>query len=116
MSPAREARVRAARLGISGKEAAAQADKKATEIQRKQNVQLTEPERRRIYYGCRSKSPLANLASERITNLAKVGREWLAKIGQLPNLNLILDAKGNVIGRYQPELEPEEEEELAVIE
>jgi hypothetical protein len=103
MSPAREAQVRAARLGISGKEATEQAEKKAVEIQRKQNVQLSEPERRRIYYGCRSKSPLGQLASERITNLAKVGREWLAQIGQLPDFTKILDKHGVTIGYYEPE-------------
>jgi hypothetical protein len=106
MSPTREAQVRAARLGISGREQADQADKKAKDLKRKQSVKLTEAERRRIWHGCRAKSPLGELASTRAVNLAKIGREWLEQIGQLPDFSLILDSHGNVIGRY--EVEPEQ--------
>ena len=104
MSPAREAQVRAARLGISGKEAAEQSTKRAKELQRKQSVSLTESERRRIWFGSR-KSALAEVDGK-ISNLAKVGREWLAAIGQLPDFTKILDRHGNTIGHYEV-VEPE---------
>jgi hypothetical protein len=60
---------------------------------------LTERERRRIHNGYRGafEHPINEL-----TNLARVGREWLRSIGQEPDWTLILDKKGNVIGRKEP--------------
>lgn len=60
---------------------------------------LSESDRRRIWNGYKGGILASNLE---VTNRAKIGREFLIRIQQEPNWNLILDASGKIIGRHQP--------------
>jgi len=64
---------------------------------------LSERERRWIWGGCkRSHGKSADKKSGKVSNLALIGRQWLTQINQLPDWTLILDRRGNVIGRTEP--------------
>ena len=63
-------------------------------------VDLTERERRRIFFG----SSRAGYDAGRleVVNRANIGQAWLRKIDRMPDWNLILDRHGNIIGRNPP--------------
>lgn len=96
-SPRVEAKVRAARIGLKRRDKSEQAEKKARARLNRHPVVLTESERRRLWNGYRG-----GILSEfpELNNLARVGREWLIEQGQQPDWSLILDRRGNVIGRF----------------
>lgn len=69
----------------------------------KAHPRLTESERRRIWCGYRSSLLAVHIPPEvstRGANLAREGRTFLTRVGQEPNFDLILDAKGYVVGRW----------------
>jgi hypothetical protein len=104
LSPRREAQVRSAQLGLKGRDRAAVAEKAAHDrLRAKTTTSLTEAERRRLWNGYRG-----TILSEvpELTNLARAGREFLAEIGQEPNWSLLLDRRGNVIGRTDEGMTP----------
>jgi hypothetical protein len=78
--PATEARIRAATSKAEEAERAERAEE--SKLTRQARTVLTESERRRIWNG--SGGGLSSDASEP-TNRAKVGRRWLAEIGQVPD-------------------------------
>lgn len=87
MSPRREAQVRAARLGLAGRDRDAAAVKRTRDrLRRQARTVLTEAERRRYWYG--SKKALGG--ERELTNAAKLGRDWLTRIGQVPDWSIDL--------------------------
>lgn len=101
-SPGIEARILAARVGLRARSVAEDADRNATDelrrLKRSEPV-LTEAHRRRIWNGY-SRNGLSSRNAD-VVNRAKLGREFLASIGQEPDFNLILDGKGRVVGRHE---------------
>lgn len=97
LSPRREAQVRAARIGLRRRDRVEQAESKAKARMTRVPV-LTESDRRKLWNGYRG-TFLQEWVGE-LTNVAKVGRDWLIAIGQEPDWDLILDGRGNVIGRF----------------
>jgi len=96
-SPRVEAKVRAAQLGLKARDKGQVAEKHVTDQLHRAPVVLTENERRRLWNGYRDS--FARESSD-VTNLAKVGREFLLGIGQEPDWSLILDKHGRVTGRH----------------
>lgn len=104
LSPRREAQVKSARVGLRSRgaeEAAARQARTELERLRKGTPVLTEIQRRRLWMGY-SRSGIDSTNAQ-VVNRAKVARDWLISIGQAPDWSLILDAKGRVIGRLEPE-------------
>jgi hypothetical protein len=90
LSPRREAQVKAARLGLSGKDRATQAGKRVADRLRSQSGKiLSESERRRYWNG--SIQVLAECGD--VTNVAKLGRDWLTSIGQVPDWSIDLSKR-----------------------
>jgi hypothetical protein len=58
---------------------------------------LSESDRRRIWNGYKGGILSSSLE---VTNRARIGREFLIRIKQEPNWNLILDAGGKIVGRH----------------
>lgn len=78
-----------------------QADRDAErDLARKMGKVLSERDRRRVWNGY--KGPFDRSQIEP-SNLARVGREWLIKIGQVPDFSLKLDRHGNVVGQVGPD-------------
>jgi hypothetical protein len=108
-SPRVETRVLAARLDVRIRGEIERAHREAHDefLQwRRSAPQLSESERRRIWLGyspsgIRSKNP-------QVVNRAKVGRDWLIAIDQVPDWTLKLDRNGQVVGRYESPRNPEE--------
>ena len=94
-------------------EAAAAERQAADELDARHETTLTERERRRIWNG---QSVVAAGSSIKLTNLTLTGRKWLTEIDQLPDWSLILDKRGQVVGRYVTEPEPKPEPELETVE
>jgi hypothetical protein len=65
---------------------------------------LSEVERRRIWVGYRHLGKGYAWTDGKLTNRANFGRQWLTAIGQQPDWSLILNSKGQVIGRIQDEI------------
>lgn len=105
LSPRREAQVAKARrsvmIAIQTRSRAAAAEQ-AAKVELRRLRTLTEAERRRLWNGY--KGGVLSPTSE-VTNRSKVGRDWLTSIGQAPDWSLVLDARGNVIGRIETEAE-----------
>lgn len=93
-------RVEAAIIGAGQEKADAEAKDLArkAEIAEKQPVTLTEVERRRIWCGAKKIDGKYDPRGEP-NNLARYGREWLRRINQIPDFDLILDSRGKVVGR-----------------
>ena len=72
-----------------------QLDKSAEKVGKR--PRLTEVERRRIWNGYKGGILAPNLE---VTNRSKIGRQFLLRIKQEPNWNLILDSSGKVVGRH----------------
>jgi len=107
-SPAREAQIRAARLGLKARDRAQQSEQRARgKLAAKRWPVLTEVERRRIWNGYR-KTVLTELTGTEVTNLALTGREFLTAIGQEPDWSKVLDARGKVMGRVMGPSEAQE--------
>lgn len=70
--------------------------------------QLTELERRRLWNGYKG-SFAAERPEDMIGSLAVNGREFLARVGQMPDFDLILDRRGRIVGRYSDEQTPIDE-------
>jgi hypothetical protein len=102
LSPSQEARVRAARIGLKARDASNRAEREYRDDLRRRD--LTESERRHIWFGYSKKG--YESGKTEVVNRAKVGRDWLTEIGQLPDWSLILDRRGQVVGRYEPAPEP----------
>lgn len=83
-------------------------DRAAASVRRRP-AQLSEQERRRIWAGNRYTELAAKLPA---TNLAATGRAFLERIGQLPDFDRILDARGRTVGHWSA-LEREAAELLA---
>jgi hypothetical protein len=101
-SPGVEARLRSARVGLKAREGHRAAEERAGAALRKQTrggkVELTEAERRRIFNGYKG-GIAAALGEDGLTNRARAGREFLARIGQLPDFTIALGRGGRVLGR-----------------
>ena len=69
---------------------------------RERDVARSERDRRRLWNGYKGGilSPIAE-----VSNRSRIGSEWLREIGQEPDWSLILDSRGNVVGRYEVEAE-----------
>lgn len=106
MSPKREAQIRAARIGMATRNLTELAEQKARVVLRKKSL-LSECERRRIWNGSRG-GILAPVEDEALTNRAKIGRDWLREINQMPDFSIILNHCGRRVGRYEVLNEPEE--------
>jgi hypothetical protein len=98
VSPRREAQVKAARVGLKARDKGEQAEKRARDRLAKHPTVLSEADRRRLWNGY--KGGIISEYTEELTNLAATGREWLLEIGQVPDWDLLIDKRGNVIGRY----------------
>jgi hypothetical protein len=101
-SPRREAQVRAARIGLAGaSRACAAEDRAGADLRRATRRQpgLTEVERRRLWNGHRG-GILSECAE--LTNRARIGREFLTRIGQVPDWSLKLGKHGKVIRGCDP--------------
>jgi hypothetical protein len=106
LSPRREAQIRAATIKARARERAKDAERQVHEQLRdagKAQPRLSERHRRWIWNGC-----IGSILRERaeVNNEARLGREFLRSIGQEPNWNLIIDRRGNVVGRYDEDLLP----------
>lgn len=67
------------------------------------DVVLSEAQRREIWYGYAG-SPLNS--GRPISGLARIGREFLRRIDQMPDFSLVIDKRGKVVGRLpMPEFE-----------
>lgn len=99
-------RCRAALTGLRARERHEEQARQAEEQlrNRKGQTRLTESERRRLWNGYKGGILSPSLT---ITNRAQIGRAFLTRIGQEPDWNLILDGRGQVIGRYEAAPEPE---------
>ena len=88
LSPRREAMVKAARLGVDVKDRGNAAEKRTRDRCRAAaKTLLTEGERRRIWNGNRGG---VLVEADELTNAAKLGREWLISIGQVPDWSIIM--------------------------
>lgn len=103
MSPRREAQIAKALIGMKTGDQDAQAVAKAR-AQLRRHPLLSERERRRIWNGNAS-SPLGPIPDGKLTNLAKVGRDWLREIEQEPDWTLVIDRFGREVGRYEVEVD-----------
>lgn len=100
-SPAIERRCATAKVVHSAKERAADGSKELRDEldkRHRNSAKLTELERRQIANGYTRKG--LNSKNSGVVNRARVGREWLQSINQMPDYDLILDKRGNVTGRY----------------
>jgi hypothetical protein len=99
-APPIERRCLSARIGHRGRTKDAEAQRRARDKlkSKRGGIVLPESERRRIWLGCRGDG-LSSL--DEITNRAKIGRDWLLSIGQAPDWDLVLDKRGNIVGRRQ---------------
>lgn len=106
VSPSLQRLIRFVSTGVRDQRGAAAdiADEQAKRsLVKRHKGKLTESERRLIWNG--NKGAVTSECRD-VTNLAKVGRDWLTSIGQVPDFSLILDKHGNVIGRHETGLEP----------
>ena len=100
-----ESRCRSARIGHQSRGRIEDADREAARAlqKRRKHIRLPESERRRIWLGCKGD----HLSSrDEVSNRAKIGRDWLRSIGQEPDWTLVLDKRGNVVGRLEVPCEP----------
>jgi hypothetical protein len=97
MSPGNESRAQASRIGVQCRSSVELDELLATrELDAKLGGRrLTESDKRRLWIGSKS---VGLSCPEKIHNRARVGREWLTRIGQFPNPHVILDRRGNVRG------------------
>lgn len=100
------ARCKSARIGLRGKDRQERAERATREDVQRRNggVRLTESERRRLWNGYRGSIMRARNLSDRealeATNRTAIARKWLTETGQEPDWDLILDKRGNTIGRF----------------
>jgi hypothetical protein len=100
MSPRNEARVRAQLLGVRSRDAQDEAAKHARESMAKRaKGGLTEGERRALWNGYRGGIKAENPEP---TNRAKLARDWLTERGMAPDWSIVIDSKGNRVGRHDP--------------
>jgi hypothetical protein len=90
----------AKRLAASANAESARQIKDSLDRRLRGNATLTETERRRIWYGYKN-AISRDLDASIVGNLALIGREWLARLDQLPDFTLILDGTGHVVGRWR---------------
>ncbi|WP_422929174.1 hypothetical protein [Singulisphaera sp. PoT] len=101
MSPAIESKCRSSRIASEVRkrsEAAARDYAAALAKKQRGSARLTEIERRQIANGY-TREGIGSRDAD-VVNRAAVGRDWLRSIGQEPDYDLILDKRGNVIGRH----------------
>lgn len=110
LSPANERRVHNASRGGNSQEKAAEAARDAERdlAKKAKKTELSEVARRRLWngYGGGLLEPRS-----KVTNRAKIGRDFLININQLPRWNLILDSHGKVIGEKPKEPHAESPQE-----
>lgn len=104
MSPANESKALAQRLGATATERTETAQREAKRGEdkvrrslRESGTTLTEVQRRQLWNGYKG-GVLKEY--DRLTNRAKAGREFLMRINQAPDFDLILDKRGAIVGRW----------------
>lgn len=93
VSPRLAARIGTARHALVAAERAERAEKTlADRLQAMAKVTLSEVDRRRLWNGHKG-GVLAEAAE--VSNAAKVARDWLVRIGQVPDWSLVLPSRGS---------------------
>jgi hypothetical protein len=100
--PSIESRCRGVLIGIKAKDAQDRARAEFARDLKRRRLTLTERERRRLWNGYVGGILAPN---SRVNDRVRIAREWLASVGMLPDWSLVLDRRGNVVGRVRPEAE-----------